>query len=49
MMGSLSGFSSWLLNTDSDSLETDVEYHVVYERTEIPTGEAGIRIHDVIS
>jgi hypothetical protein len=35
--------------TNCDSLETDREYYVVYERTEIPTGEAGVRIHDVIS
>jgi len=95
MMGSLSGFSSWLLNSDNfnpfsgipitvhrlreqrqtsesamfddwfgtaqidgeelsfttncDRLEPKTEYYVVYERTEIPTGEAGIRIHDVIS
>ena len=35
--------------TNCDGLEADNEYHVVYERTEIPTGEAGIRIHDVIS
>ena len=35
--------------TDSDCLEVDDEYHIVYERTELPTGEAGIRIHDVIS
>lgn len=35
--------------TNYDSLETGREYHIVYERTKIPTGEAGIRIHDVIS
>ena len=35
--------------TNCDGLEVDNEYHVIYERTEIPTGEAGIRIHDVIS
>lgn len=35
--------------TDCDGLRIDEEYHVVYERTEVPTGESGIRIHDVIS
>lgn len=35
--------------TNCDGLEVDNEYYVVYERTEVPTGEAGIRIHDVIS
>jgi hypothetical protein len=35
--------------TNCDRLETDSEYHVIYERTKTPTGEAGIRIHDVIS
>jgi hypothetical protein len=35
--------------TNYDGLEADNEYHIVYERTEVPTGEAGIRVHDVIS
>lgn len=35
--------------TDCDKLEVNKEYHVVYERTESPTGKSGIRIHDVIS
>jgi hypothetical protein len=34
--------------TNCNSLEVNNEYDIVYERTELPTGEAGIRIHEVI-
>ena len=35
--------------TNNEQLETNQKYHIVYEKVENPTGEAGIKIHDVIS
>jgi len=38
-----------LFVTDNEILEPDKNYHVVYEKVETPIGEAGIKIHEVIS
>lgn len=35
--------------TSCNVLEVDDEYDIIYERTELPMGEAGIRIHEAIS
>jgi polyisoprenoid-binding protein YceI len=35
--------------TDRDDIKEGERYHVVYEKLETPTGEVGIKIHDVIS
>jgi len=35
--------------TNCNSSEVDNECGIMYERAELPTGEAGVRIHEVIS
>ena len=35
--------------TNCNSSEVDNEYGIMYEQAELPTGEAGVRIHEVIS
>ena len=34
--------------TDRDDIKEGERYHVVYEKVKTPTGEVGIKIHDVI-
>ena len=38
----------WFMS-NCEKLEENKEFHVVYEKTQIPSGDFGIRIHDVIT